>query len=102
MSKENNYTNITSAFLTRGQPETMVEVAPKVVGESGKSRKIQKIQDFLYIFDIIFDPKISKVPVLGAGFRQLPDVGLIFRVAESIRLGFLHRVGSRGFFSGAS
>ena len=74
----------------------MVEVAPKAVGESGKSRKIQ---DFLYIFDIVFDPKISKVPVLGAGFRQLPDVGLIFRVAESIRLGFLHRVGSRDFFS---
>ena len=87
--------------MIRGQPETMVEVAPKVVGESGKSRKIQKIQDFLYIFDIVFDPKISKVPVFRAGFRQLPDVGLIFRVAESIRLGFLHRVGSRDFFSGA-
>ena len=80
----------------------MVEVAPKVVGESGKSRKFQKIQDFLYIFDIVFDPKISKVPVFRAGFRQLPDVGLIFRVAESIRLNFLHRVESRGFFSGAS
>ena len=77
----------------------MVEVAPKVVGESGKSRKIQ---DFPYIFDIDFDPKISKVPVFRAGFRQLPDVGLIFRVAESIRLNFLHRVGSGGFFSGAS
>ena len=66
----------------------MVEVALKAVGESSK------IYDFLYIFDIVFDPKISKVPVLGAGFRQLPDVGLIFRVAESIRLGCLHRVGS--------
>ena len=74
----------------------MIEVAPKFIGESGKSKI------FYIFFDILFDPRLSKIPVFRAGFRQLPDVGLIFRVAESIRLGFLHRVGSRDFFPVAS
>ena len=77
----------------------MIEVAPKFIGESGKSKFVYNIKNYTSIE--IFDPKCGESP-FGAGFRPLPEVGLNSRVAESIRLDLLHGVGSRDFISGVS
>ena len=59
----------TSAFCIRNKPETMIEVAPKFIGESGISKKIQ---DFLYISIEVFDPKYGESPPLELDFDHFP------------------------------
>ena len=58
----------TSAFWIRNKPETMIEVAPKFIGESGKS----KIFYNGYISIEIFDPKCGESPSLELDFDHFP------------------------------